>query len=169
MFLDELCHPLVRGIAKVIGDVGLVVGNVQPALIRDLQQASDISGVPRHLGAQVRAAIKTVVPGLQFVKEEQVERSTRQFVDLCDVVRVDVWKLELDNVRREYVDLELLDPPVVVLPLEPQHSPRVPGVSCIDGVESIVCVAKGALDVLRILHSGGEANDVEILMGKVSE
>jgi hypothetical protein len=161
VFSDELPHPCVRVIAKGVGDVRSLLGDVQLTITREFQQVSDIFCVPRHLGTEVwTSLITTVVPRLEFMKKEEMEGSAREFVDLGDVVLVDVWKLE--NARCEDVDLELLAPVVIVLPPVPQHSPGIIAVPRLNSVEGAVCLAKLFLDKLRLVRI--RAKNIKILM-----
>ena len=69
---DEHPHPCVRGIAKDIGDVGPMHGNVQLKMIRGYRQVSYVFCVLGHLCTQVSG---TGGPGIQFGEEKDIERS----------------------------------------------------------------------------------------------
>ena len=81
----------------------------------------------------------TVLPRLQFMKEEEMKRCAGEFVDLDDVVWMDVWKVQF--AWHEDVDLEPLETEFVVIGVPPQCSPIIPGVARPDSIEVVVFLA----------------------------
>lgn len=167
MLNAEFLHPPIRSTAEGISDVGSPLGDIQPEPVRDSQHVADISHVCWDLGPLIWTGRTTTVgPPLQFMKKEKVERRAREFVDIDDVVWVDLWKVH--NPWHENVDLESLEAGFVTTGVPPQHVPLIPGVPRLDSVEVVVCITKPLLDGLRATRVRGEAKDVKILMQTVN-